>query len=601
MDRRKADYALAGALALATFTVYLLALRNGFVDWDDGPYVVENPFIRSLGPSLFRWAFSSFYQANWHPLTWISHALDYALWGLNPMGHHLTNIVLHAGNTFLVALLTFSLLKRYRERMSGGEEGTGVSDGRGRSIAASVTALLFGLHPLHVESVAWVAERKDLLCAFFFLLSIMMYVTYAKGNGQRAMGDGQGAEATGQKPKISLAFTQRAMRYALCFFTLALLSKPMAVSLPAVLLILDWFPFKRIQSGKSFFCAVGEKLPFIALSVVSSLLTIQAQRSAGAMAMSGVVPFLTRMLVAARSVALYSWEVIWPAHLIPVYQYPRDLSLWSPGSLAAIAFVTGISTACFFLARKEKLPMAAWAYYVITLIPVLGLLQVGGQSMADRYMYLPSCGPFLVIGVAAASISPSLVRRGVIRKAFVAAVILLFSAMTLLTVSQIRIWKDDITFWGSIIEKEPRTVSLAYFKRGLAYDRAGQFEKAAEDYETSIEIEPFHDEVFIYRGILYDRAGMQGRALRDFDMAVGINPKNPAAYFYRGYSYARTGQNERAFLDYDRALHLNENLAVVYVHRGDLFLRVGNRQAAFADFQRACLLGSNEGCMKGRE
>jgi hypothetical protein len=294
---------IAGAVALVTAAVFLATLRNGFVNWDDANYVYDNPHIRSLDLTFFRWAFLDFYAANWHPLSWLSHGVDYAIWGLNPLGHHLTNNILHALNTFLVVLLVAGLLKasemhpytclppsqeRRKEEnplsekrggkdsqskvegseensppLRGGDKGEGekknsrltIEGSRFTLITAGVTGLLFGLHPLHVESVAWVAERKDLLCAFFFLLSIITYTQYA-------------IEVNASGPVNSASrFFNRKYLLAIGFFTLSLLSKPMAVSLPLVLLILDWYLFGRIQSLKAFWAAAIEKLPFLALAL----------------------------------------------------------------------------------------------------------------------------------------------------------------------------------------------------------------------------------------------------------------------------------------------------------------------------------------------
>ncbi len=244
----KVRFLFAALIAFLTFIVYLPALRNGFVYWDDNLYVFENPDIRSLDLAFFRWAFFGFHVSNWHPLTWISHALDYALWGMNPLGHHLTSIILHAVNTALVVLLALKLLDIVREKSEEKASALFLNN-RAVLIAAGVTGLLFGIHPVHVESVAWVSERKDLLCALFFLLSIMMYV-----NAVTRMGHG----AEGKTVPM------RALLSALCFFVLALLSKPMAVSLPIVLMILDWYPLNRMRSWKALWPIGIEKLPFFA-------------------------------------------------------------------------------------------------------------------------------------------------------------------------------------------------------------------------------------------------------------------------------------------------------------------------------------------------
>ncbi len=246
--KRSLPVLMAAAAALLAAGVYAPSLRNDFVNWDDGLYVYGNPFIRRLDGRFLGWAFTTFRASNWHPLTWISHALDYTLWGLNPLGHHLTSVVLHAVNVFLVVLLAFRLIEAGRERMSSGAPS--LPDGQGGLIAAGMTGLLFGIHPLHVESVAWVNERKDLLCALFFLLSILSYTLPERTSAESGASGGGGARPFGRHYLLSLIF-----------FLLALLSKPMAVSLPLVLLVLDWYPFKRIRSAESFRTVFIEKIP----------------------------------------------------------------------------------------------------------------------------------------------------------------------------------------------------------------------------------------------------------------------------------------------------------------------------------------------------
>jgi hypothetical protein len=384
-------YWLAAAIAVITFAVYLPSLRNDFVEWDDSTYIIENPFIRSFNMTFLRRAFFEFYASNWHPLTWVSHALDYAIWGLNPLGHHLTSIILHAINTFIVVLLIIRLVQAKKETAVIGQ--SVFSDERAVFITGGVAGLLFGLHPLHVESVAWIAERKDLLCALFFLLSMTWYVRY------RRVEENEGV----QRDSIPI-FLERNYLLSLGFFVLALLSKPMAVTLPVIFLIVDWNPFERIRSLKTFLTALLEKVPFLALSLISSILTVLAQRAGGAVTSVEETPILTRVFVAAKSLVAYIWKMIMPLNLIPYYPYPENLSPLSFEYLLAVALVVGISVICAMIAKKKKqnLLLSVWGYYVISLLPVIGLIQVGGQSMADRYTYLPSIGPFFLMGLVAA-------------------------------------------------------------------------------------------------------------------------------------------------------------------------------------------------------
>jgi len=642
--RKNFKYYVAGSVSLITFVIYLSSLQNEFIfRWDDGQYIIENPFIRSLDLTLFKRAFSGFYAANWHPLTWISHALDYALWGLNPLGHHLTNNILHAINTFLVVVLTAKLLEAGRESLddkispipSLPKRGTGLTpslkkgDGGGFSdkrtlIAAATTGLLFGLHPLHVESVAWVAERKDLLCALFFLGSVMTYTKYVSG-------------IIPEGPHVAPSTKGGSYKYyslSLGFFTLALLSKPMAVSLPIVLLILEWYPFRRIRSMKSLWSAFIGKLPFIALSLVSSILTILAQKRGGAMAMTEFVPLSARALVAAASLMEYLWKIVLPINLSPYYPYPRDVSLLSLQYLSAVVIAVLITAACAGMVKKQKVWLSAWGYYAVTLIPVIGIVQVGGQAMADRYTYLPGLGPSLVIGLAAAWVSGKMYtaeKRGLTSKLVTAgAVLFVFVAITYLTVKQIRIWKNDITLWSYVIEKQPTGVPQAYNNRGLTFVDMEQFDKAMEDFDKAIASNPGFYEAFNHRGGTFEKMGQFDKAIDDFDKAISLNPRYAEAYYNRGVVYGKTGsfdasiasfnksleldpgkvdayvsrgvsyaiigKHDKALKDFNEAIDLNQNYAKAYLNRANLYSVTGRKELAIADFQKACDLGDQGGC-----
>ncbi len=659
----KIKYGLAASVAFVTFLVYLPALRHEFVIWDDSRYIVGNTHIRSFDLNLFRWAFFDFYAANWHPLTWISHALDYAIWGLSPMGHHLTNNILHALNTFLVVLLVVRLIEAAHDS-SASADPPGADASRFTLITAAVTGLLFGLHPIHVESVAWVAERKDLLCAFFFLLSVLSYTKYVTGSLQRA-------ESKGQRVVSSMLHALYAMRYALCFFILALLSKPMAVSLPVVLLLLDWYPFQRIQSLKTLLAAVMEKLPFIALSIVSAILTILAQKAGGAVQSLEFAPLSVRLYVASQALLLYLWKMIMPLNLVPYYPYPRNVSPLSLKYLFVFALVLGITAACLTLRKKNKIPVSVWGYYLVTLLPVLGIVQVGGQAMADRYAYLPSLGPFLLAGLMAAWFSVKLytVKKQALpaKIAGVSASFVVLFFLTSLTLRQIAVWKNTFTLWDYVIEKDPDRVPEAYNNRGLAFSDKGQLNDAVEDYTKAIAINPLYrearlnravaytsmglidkaiddytvvivsrpfDQVFYLRGtafekkgqndraledykqalvlnpsyleayirlgILYGKAGDFGKAIDQFNQAVKADPNYSLAYGNRGFAYSLMGRYKEALRDLDKAIELDRSYGGAYVNRGRVYLKMGDKEKAASDFREACALGEKEGC-KARE
>ena len=585
---RNATYYLAGLVSLATFLVYLAALHNNFVDWDDDAYVFENPYILSLRLPFFRWAFLKFYSGNWHPLTWVSHAVDHALWGLNPLGHHLTNIVLHAINASLVVFLVIRLLEAWKERAVRNGPPSFLNE-RTILIAAGTTGLLFGLHPIHVESVAWVSERKDLLCALFFLFSIITYAKYAQGADD---------ERTQKRP-VSRFFNKQYL-FAVGLFVLALLSKPMAVTLPVVLLLLDWHPFNRIRSFKTFRTVCVEKLPFVILSLFSSIVTILAQNAGGAIQSLRAVPLSARMPVAAESLVAYLGKMAVPFNLVPYYPYPKNVSLLSPESLLSIALIAGITAACLVMAKKQKLWLLVWGYYVVTLIPVLGIIQVGAQSMADRYAYLPSLGPFFIIGLGAAWVwraVATLKRRGLhIKVACGAAAFFVLVSLSLLTVKQIGIWKNSFTLWSYVIEKEPGRVPIAYTYRGAAFEKAGQFDKALEDYERAIALNPLDHAVYSNMGTLLGKLNLFSRSIEYFNKAIALAPDDADAYFNRGITYVAMDQFGLGLEDFNKAILLNPDDATAYLERGNLHLRMGKRDRAASDFQTACGLGYEQGC-----
>jgi protein O-mannosyl-transferase len=580
-------YSLAASVALLTLLVYLPALQNKFVEWDDGDYASANLHIRSLDVAFFKWAFLRFFASNWHPFTWISHAIDYALWGLNPMGHHLTSIVLHALNTFLVVVLVIRLLDAFKERTRGNALSLFLHE-RTVLIAAGTTGLLFGLHPLHVESVAWVAERKDLLCALFFLFSISAYTKYVTGVANEAARD-----------KSSLRFFNKPYLFTLGFFVLALLSKPMAVTLPVVLLILDWFPFGRIRSLKTLQAACVEKLPFFLLSLASSMVTVFAQKAGGALSSVAFTPLPTRVLVAAKALIAYLGKMIWPLNLVPFYPYPETASFTALEYIVPVALVAGITAVCMVQANKRKLWLSAWGYYCLTLMPVLGIVQVGGQSMADRYTYLPSLGPFLVMGLGAAWVwekARAQKKLGPFVKLLsggAAACLLFFLSSA--TVNQTAIWKNSLSLWTYVIEKDP-TVSLAYNNRGLTYDDMGQFDKAIEDFDKAIMLDPSDHKAYTNRGMLYGKMGRFDKAIEDFEKAIALAPSHPAAYNNLGIAYAKTGLIDKAIEQFSKAILVDQGQAMAYYNRGLLFSRTGNEAGAASDYQKACALGNIDAC-----
>ncbi len=498
--------------------------------------------------------------------------------------------------------------------------------------------------------MAWVSERKDVLCAFFFLLSLLFHASFAERapeTGRRALRDAAGPYA------LSLA----------CF-ALALLSKPMAVSLPAVLLILDAFPFGRIRSRRSAAGALVEKIPFLLLAAGSSIVTVLAQRAGGALSWTEAIPLSTRLLVAAGSVAGYLGKLLFPLHLLPYYPYPAGVSLSSPRYFVPASAVLALGLAAAICARKRPMWAAAGAYYLVTLLPVIGIVQVGSQAMADRYTYLPSLGPFVVAGIGVAwgtgALSGAARRRlaGLAMAGLVAA-----GALSYLTIAQIGVWRTSFTLWDEVIRREPARVPFAYNNRGLAYlgkndfdraiadyslaielsprywaayfnrgvallesgrvdraiedfdrglrlrplykiyylrgmafDRKGNLDAAREDYSRAISLEPSFVDPYVSLGVLHGRAGSFDRAMELFNRAIAIDPNHPLAYGNRGFAYGQKGEHEKALRDLDWAIRLDPADAKLLFNRGGLHLKAGEQPRALVDFRRACELGDTRGC-----
>ncbi len=445
----KLIHLVAAVVALLAVIVYLPTLRNGFVNFDDWSYITENRCITSLDSSFISWAFTSFRADNWHPLTLVSHAVDYAIWGLNPTGHHLTNILLHGLNSFLVTLLCWLLLNMAASAGDNRSESPLVSP-QSRLAAAAIAGLLFAVHPIHVESVAWASERKDVLCGLFFLLSLVAYL---------------------RRPVLAcpdVLHSKQGIWYSasLLFFCLALLSKPMAVTLPVVLMIIDWQPLRRYRRGR-IAAVIFEKIPFILLSAAASYTTVLAQGQG--IAPSFGIPYSERIAVACSSVLRYLLNVVFPVGLGPFYPYPASVDPLSPRWLIPMLVVAAFTAAAILGVIRRKVWAAVWVCYLIMLLPVIGIIQVGSQAMADRYLYLPSIPLFLLVAVYAIFFSQRARDWNAytwLRTALLAGGAAIFFILIFLTVRQIGFWKDNNALWLRETEIEPDAA--------IAYDGLGE-------------------------------------------------------------------------------------------------------------------------------
>jgi protein O-mannosyl-transferase len=514
-DRRIA--CIAVGLAVVAFFLYYPVTRNQFVNYDDPTYVLENSHIQSgLSWNSLRWAFRSTDAANWHPLTWLSHALDYQLYGLHPAGHHLSSIALHACNVTLLFLLLY--------RATG-------------NLAPSVAvAALFAVHPLNVESIAWVAERKTGLSMFFFLLTLAAYGWYAR------------------KPNP--------LRYLAVFagFAMGLMAKPMVITLPFVLLLVDYWPLARIRGMQpSEFLSLEqaspvriilEKLPFLFLSVCSGIITIYAQRAGGAIPPGALVPLPARLGNAVRSYAIYEWKAFCPAGLAVFYP-GRPLDFWQVAVPLALLILVSIYV---WKKRSRRYLTFGWLFYLGTLVPVIGIIQVGGQAMADRYAYMPLIGIFIMVawsleGWAAAHHAAHLT-WGVTALAVV--------GLSLITLRQISFWRNSYELWSHAL--------AATEKNLVAEDNMGS---------TLLDL------------------GRPSEALPYFQRAAAINPRDALSHSNIAADLLDHGHLQEAVGEYELTLTLTSDpkiLVVVYQNLGTAYRKLGDLAKSRQNYQLAANL-----------
>lgn len=505
-----------------TFMAYRHALKGGLV-WDAGSYLIDNPFITALTWENLKWMFTSIFVSNWHPLTWLSYTFDYLIYGAY-WGVALTNILLHCFNTILVFLLTIALVNRHRHR-----EFFLKNANPDILVAAFIAALWFGIHPQHVESVAWLAERKDVLCLFFTLLTFIFYIKYVCDQG-------------GSKWIYYMA--------ALFSFICAILSKPMAVTTPVLLMILDIYPLQRnlieFRNGlKVRWFLLLEKIPFFIGSFMLVLLTIFAQSTA--IASLEKLGYTVRILNAFKSFIVYISKMIFPINLMPLYtDFPNPDD---PFSLVPVAAFFLIIIVLIYLWQKgQKYWLAAWLFYIVALLPVLGLLQVGIQSSADRYAYLPTIPFYILIGCGLANLFFQ--KHQLYFKFFSTALFVSLSAILfILTQNQTQVWSNEFRLWSHIIKVMPDH-GPANSSLGDYYYNKGQYEKAVYHYEKAGSVGKLVNYSFPGMGIAFLKLGQLDQALQVYATILtkkyNTGIPDSCIYYNVGLIYARKGLLQEA-------------------------------------------------------
>jgi protein O-mannosyl-transferase len=549
--------------AVFAFAVFLPALRNGFVSWDDFTGLLQNPDYRGLGLGQLKWMFTTLHMGPYQPLSWMTFGLDYLIWGMNPFGYHLTSLVLHSLNTLLFCLLCRKLLV-LALRPSLPEQGTELD------LAACFAALLFAVHPLRVESVAWVTERRDVLSGFFYLLTLLCYIAPRAAGGENA------------------SFRRRHLLPLTAFF-LALLSKSMVISLPAVLLVLDVYPLRRLCGGPGrWFLPEArrvwlEKIPYLVLAAVFGAIARAGQAQVGALAnyhQFGPGPRAAQVLY---SVIFYMWKTLLPFNLTPIHRLPAwyDLDLRSFFAFAAIAALTAGAIA----ARRSRPAFAAvWVYYLATLSPVSGLVKFGHQSVADRYSYLPCLGFAALAGAGFFAVRQTSNRA---KNASLLAACLLVTGLAGLTWRQEKVWRDSEALWSHARAVAPEPDDLIQNDLGLALVSQGKLDRAVWHYREALRLNPENAYAHNNLGIVLTHQGKTEEAVLQYREALRLTPEDAEGRYNLACALAGLKKTEEAAGEYREALRLDPGFAEAHNDLGELLAAQGRSDEAAEQFLEA--------------
>ena len=527
---------LGVALVLATLIVYWPATDNGFVNYDDDVYVTDNAQVRQgLTRESLRWVWTAQVSANWHPLTLLSHMADVSGFGLDAAAHHRTSVLLHGLN----ALLLFVVLARMT----------------GSRWQPAVVAALFALHPLHVESVAWIAERKNVLSTLFWILTMGAYARWVRSPDPR--------------------------RYllALSLFALGLMTKPMLVTLPFVLLLIDHWPLDRLRG------AVGrrivEKLPFFSLTVASSAITFVVQQRGGAVDVAGALPLAARVANAVVSYGRYLLDTLWPLDLAVLYPLTPAISPWHVVLSGAV--VVTITVGAIASASTRPWFTVGWLWYLGTLVPVLGLVQVGFQSRADRYTYVPLIGIFVVLAWAGAE---WLERRPGDRRLAAAVMLALLLVSSGVTRAQLRHWSDSVALWQRTIAVTEHN-AIAHYNLGRAVDDRRDLGRAVEHYRQAIRLDPVFVEAHANLASAIRRQGDLAGAIPHYRRALELDPQRATSHLSLANAVAATGRAADAIEHYREAVRLDPDLALAHFNLANTLRQVRRYDEAIESYREA--------------
>ena len=548
-------------LCTITISLYCPVKNHPFIILDDEFYVAENAHVNhGFSIQNIAWAFTTFHACNWHPVTWLSHMLDCHLFGLNPGMQHLTSLFFHILNTILL-FVVFNKMTAMTWQ-------------------SAFMAALFALHPLHVESVAWISERKDVLSAFFFMLTLWSYDGYVRQPSRRRYG------------------------LVVFLFTMGLMSKPMLVTLPFVLLLLDFWPLHRFHfqhsgagltnpQGVSALTLIREKIPLFFLSAISCWITFYAQKHGGAVNSLEFIPFSSRIANALNAYTYYIIKMVYPMNLACLYPQQDSFSRWQVAG--SFLFLVCFSFIAFRIMKKHPYILVGWLWYVGTLVPVIGLVQVGRQAMADRYTYIPLIGLFIIIAWGIQDLPATWRHRKITLTAFAVVII---SALTATSYRQIQYWKNSITLFEHAVKVTPNSYLLHDYL-GYALDEQGHTDEAISHYLQALRINPDSVETHIDSGNALDKQGHADEAANHYLQALRINPGSVEAHVNLGNVLNAQGHMDEAVAHYLQALRINPDSAKAHFNLGNALDKQGHIDKAIAHYLQALRINpdSVEACV----
>jgi len=564
LPQRWVSWLIPVLIVLVTSAAFLPALQNQFLRWDDHKNFLGNPHYRGLGWIHLRWMWTT-HLGHYIPLTWMTLGLDYVLWGMNPLGYHLTNLLLHAANAVLFYFVAFRIL------------GLGLPDPGDRRqadlvLSAGFAALVFAIHPLRVESVAWVTERRDVLSGLFYLSAILIYLRTCE-RGER--GRGWYWAAVG-------------------LFACALLSKSMVVNLPIVLLILDVYPLRRLGGAIGWWSEPArrvyvEKIPFVLLATAAAAIAVMAQLSVHAAASLAQLSVPGRVAVSAYGLSFYLWKMVVPLNLSPLYPLSPIVNPWAMPFVLSYTMVLAITAIALALRRRVPGLPAAWSAYVVVLLPVLGIFQSGPQIAADRYTYLASLGWAILAGACLLfcwRISRTSTTGTPTTLPIAGVAICVVAGLGVLTWNQVHIWHDSERLWTYTVAIHPNS-SLAQFSLGIVLSAQGKPTEAIEHFQKGLQLRPDEPSAHTNLGVALIQQGKLADAIEHFRQAVRIYPDDALAHTNWGSALIDLGKPSEAIEHFQQALRIHPDDALAHTNWGSALIDLGKPSEAIEHYSKA--------------